>query len=76
MVTEKDLKIGVEWSYKYSKYRFITNPKNGYIEFINLISGYTYKQYNVQNLLNGFNSKTYSKTYILCKPIEKIYELW
>lgn len=72
MVTEKDLKIGVEWSYENSKYRFITNPKNGCINFINLTNNYTYRNYRIENLLNGFNSKTY----ILYKPIEKIYELW
>ena len=72
MVTEKDLKIDMEWSYENNKYRFITNPKNGRIEFINLNIGHIYRNYSVKNLLKGFNSKTY----ILYKPIEKIYELW
>lgn len=72
MVTEKDLKIGVEWSHENNKYRFITNPKNGCIEFINLTNGNIHGNYRIGNLLNCFNSKTY----ILYKPIEKTYELW
>ena len=72
MVTEKDLKIGVEWSYNDAKYIFITNPNGNHIDFKGINSMFKYEQYSIELLLKYFNDGTY----IIYKPKEKIYETW